>query len=244
NRCPGTPPGNAAPILAGHYYVNEGYGELSIPIVSGMQFIENLEASAAIRVFDYSNVGSDFTYKLGGRWSPVRDFTVRGTYSTGFRAPAVNELFFGTSDSGAVASDPCRGPGIAGGGPVPANCIAQGGPPGGTGDTATQIRSKVGGNAALQPETAKIYTAGMVFEPRWVRGFSATVDYYNIKIDQAIGAIGTGLILSQCYPTNPNQTPKYCDRAIHDQTFRIVTVVCSQQSVGADASDGIHLAHT
>src|SRR5262249_45609782 len=80
-------------ITAGHYYVNEGYGELSIPIVSGMQFIENLEASAAIRVFDYSNFGSDYTYKFGGRWSPVRDFTVRGTYSTGFRAPAVNELF-------------------------------------------------------------------------------------------------------------------------------------------------------
>src|SRR5262252_2195482 len=159
--------GNIEFITSGHYYVNEGYGELSIPIVSGRQFIENLEASAAIRVFDYNNFGSDFTYKFGGRWSPVRDFTVRGTYSTGFRAPSVAELFLGTSDSAPQASDPCRGPGVAGGGPVPANCIAQGGPPGGTGDTATQIRAKVGGNPALQPETAKIYTAGLVLEPRW-----------------------------------------------------------------------------
>src|SRR5499427_8030458 len=159
--------GNIATITSGHYYVNEGYGELSIPIVSGRQFIENLEASAAIRVFNYNNFGSDFTYKFGGRWTPVRDFTVRGTYSTGFRAPSVAELYLGTSDNFPQASDPCRGPGVAGGGPVPANCIAQGGPPGGTGDTATQIRAKVGGNPALQPETAKIYTAGLVLEPRW-----------------------------------------------------------------------------
>src|SRR5215813_3244304 len=144
--------GNIAFITAGHYYVNEGYGELSIPIVSGMQFIENLEASAAIRVFDYSNFGSDYTYKFGGRWTPVRDFTVRGTYSTGFRAPDIGALFLGTSDDFPRAQDPCRGSG-AGGPQVPANCTAQGGPASGTGDTSVQIRSKVGGNPALQPET-------------------------------------------------------------------------------------------
>src|SRR5215472_3624573 len=242
NTVAGTTSGNAQTITAGHYYLNEGYGELSIPIVSGMQFIENLEASAAIRVFNYSNFGSDFTYKFGGRWSPVRDFTVRGTYSTGFRAPAVNELFLGTSDNFPQASDPCRGPGVAGGGAVPANCVAQGGPPGGTGDTATQIRSKVGGNPNLQPETAKIYTAGLVLEPRWFRGFSATVDYYNISIDKSLATIGTGLILSQCYPTNPNQTPKYCDLVVRDANFRIVNVVDINQNVGGDATDGIDLA--
>ncbi len=235
--------GNIAFITAGHYYVNEGYGELSIPIVGGMQFIENLEASAAIRVFNYSNFGSDYTYKFGGRWSPVRDFTFRGTYSTGFRAPSVGDLFLGQSDSFPPLSDPCRGLGIAGGGPVPASCVAQGLPAGGTGDAQTQLRTKVGGNPALQPETAKIYTAGLVFEPRWVRGFSATVDYYNIKIDKAIGTIGAGLILNQCYPTSEGQASKYCDLVIRDPaTLRISNIINTNTNVGGDATDGIDLA--
>jgi outer membrane receptor protein involved in Fe transport len=100
----------------------------------------------------------------------------------------------------------------------------------------------VGGNPNLQPETAKIYTAGLVFEPRWVRGLSATVDYYNISIDKSLATIGTGLILSQCYPTNPNQTPKYCDLVVRDANFRIVNVVDINQNVGGDATDGIDLA--
>src|SRR5262249_54070005 len=127
--------GNIEFITSGHYYVNEGYGELSIPIVSGMHFIENLEASPAIREFNYNDVGSDFSYKVAGRWSAVRDFTVRGPSSTGFRAPDVGALFLGTSDDFPRAQDPCRGQGVAGGGPVPANCTAQGGPASGTGDT-------------------------------------------------------------------------------------------------------------
>jgi hypothetical protein len=56
-------------------------------------------------------------------------------------------------------------------------------------------RARVGGNPALQPETAKIYTAGVVIQPRWVRGFSATIDYYNIKVEKSISTIGAQLIL-------------------------------------------------
>ena len=235
--------GSQGSITAGHYYVNEGYGELSIPLVSGMPYVENLEATAALRVFNYSNFGSDYTYKFGGRWSLVRDFTVRGTYSTGFRAPDVSDLFLGQSDSAPSGSDPCRGP-VAGGGPVPANCLAQGIPSTGTGDTQTQLHARVGGNPNLQPERAKIYTAGVVVEPRWVRGLSATVDYYNIRIDQSISPIGAQLILNQCYPTDPAAAPRYCDLVRRDPALgdRIVAITDIKQNVGGDATDGIDLA--
>ncbi len=236
--------GNKGLITAGHYYLNEGYAELSIPFVSAMPYVENLEATAAVRVFNYNNFGSDYTYKFGGRWSVVRDFTVRGTYSTGFRAPSVGDLFFGQSDSFQTASDPCRGPGIAGGGPVPANCFTRDGiGPGGTGDTQTQLRARVGGNPALTPETAKIYTAGVVIEPRWVRGLSATIDYYNIAIDKSIAAIGEQLILNSCYPTNSSATPRYCDLVQRDPTTqRILNVIDINQNVGGDVTDGIDVA--
>ncbi len=235
--------GNKIAIASGHYYLNEGYGELSIPIVSGMPLAEILEATAAVRVFNYSNFGSDYTYKFGGRWSLVRDFTIRGTYSTGFRAPSIADLFLGSTDNFPSASDPCRGPGVAGGGPVPQNCLNQGIPASGTRDPQTQLRARVGGNPLLQPETAKIYTAGVVIEPRWVRGFSATIDYYNITIDKSITNRGAQLILNQCYPTDPAATPRYCDLVQRDpNTQRVLNIIDVQQNVGGDATDGIDLA--
>jgi len=233
--------GNKGEITAGHYYVNEGYGELSIPIVSGLTLVENLEATAAVRVFNYSSFGTDLTYKIGGRWSIIRDFTLRGTYSTGFRAPSVADLFAGRADGFPTASDPCRGPGVAGGGPVPQNCLNQGIPETGTGDTATQLRARSGGNPELQPETAKIYTAGIVVEPRWIRGFSATLDYYNIQITKSIGTIGAQLILNQCYPNDPAATPRYCELVQRNSSLRISNIININQNVGNDATDGIDL---
>src|SRR5260370_37119711 len=114
--------GNKGDIPRGHYYVHEGYGELSLPIISGMPFIRELEATAALRGFRYSNFGGDYTYKFGGRWSIIPDFTFRGTYSTGFRAPGILDLYQGQADAFPNVRDPCRGPGVAGGGPASSPC--------------------------------------------------------------------------------------------------------------------------
>src|SRR5713226_1782971 len=185
--------GNVGLITRGHYYVNEGYGELSIPIVSNVPGAASLEVTAAARVFNYNNFGSDITYKFGGLWKIIQDVSLRGTYSTAFRAPSISDLYLGQQDSFPPVRDPCRG--VALGGTNPASC-------GGlvTGDTATQLRSKVGGNPALKPETAKIFTAGIVLQPTFVKGLTATVDYYNITIDDNISRIGAAQILAGCYP--------------------------------------------
>jgi outer membrane receptor protein involved in Fe transport len=234
--------GNKSTITAGHYYVNEGYGELSIPIVSGKTFAENLEATAAIRVFDYSNFGADYTYKFGGRWTIVRDFTFRGTYSTGFRAPSISDLYLGGADAFPTASDPCRGPAITGA-PIPQNCLNQGIPSTGTGDISTQLRARSGGNPALQPEKSKMYTAGIVFEPRWVRGLTATLDYYHINIDQSIATIGAQLILNSCYPANADAAPRFCNLVQRSpDTQKVTYIINTTQNVGNDAIGGIDLA--
>jgi outer membrane receptor protein involved in Fe transport len=234
--------GNKGAITGGHYYVNEGYGELSIPIVSGMPFAESVEGTAAVRVFNYSNFGTDSTYKFGGRWTIIRDFTIRGTYSTGFRAPSIPDLFQGAGDAFPSASDPCRGPSVPGGGPVPQSCINAGIPGTGTGDTQTQLRARIGGNPALLPEKAKIYTGGVVYEPRWLRGFSATLDYYNIAITKAITNIGAQLILNACYPSDPNTAPRFCDLVQRDpSTLRVSNIIDINQNIGKDETDGIDL---
>ncbi len=190
----------------GSYHVNEGYAELDIPVVSNLPFAEDVEVQAAARAFNYSTFGSDVTYKFGGRWRPIRDFTLRGTYSTGFRAPDVSDLYGGQAPSAEVAVDPCAN--AAPNTPTGLRCAqfaaAQGAAASkvvNNGDSSTQLNSTVGGNPNLQPEKANIGTVGVVFEPTLpiLRGFTATVDYYNIKVTQNLGAITTPIILQGCY---------------------------------------------
>ncbi len=234
--------GNAAQITSGHYYVNEGYAELSVPIIGNLPFAEDVEATGAVRVSNYSTFGSQVTYKLGGRWRVIRDVTVRGTYSTGFRAPSISDLFLGQADSFPNVSDPCRGPGVAGGGPLPANCVPQGVPPVGSGDQQTQLRSKIGGNPTLKPETAQIFTVGVVLEPRMVRNLSVTIDYYNVNVENTITTIGASTILNGCYPTD-GSTPSYCDLVLRDPaTGKIQNIINLNTNVGKDYTDGIDLA--
>jgi outer membrane receptor protein involved in Fe transport len=232
--------GNKGEITRGQYYVNEGYAELSIPVVSGLPFAEDIEATAAVRGSRYSTFGSRATYKLGGRWRPIRDFTFRGTYSSGFRAPSISDLFLGQADSFPNVSDPCRGA-AAGGGTPPPNCAAQGLPANGTGDRQAQLRTRVGGNPGLRPERAKIFTAGVVVEPSMVKNLSVTVDYYNVTVDDSITSIGARTILAGCYPVDGQ--PKFCDLVERDPaTGRIINISNLNTNVGKDETDGIDLA--
>ena len=233
--------GNKGSITRGKYHVNEGYGELSVPILSNVDYAQDLEATIAGRVFNYSTFGTGGTYKFGTRWRVVRDFTVRGTYSTGFRAPSISDLYAGLADAFPPVSDPCRGAGVAGGGPPPGSC----GPAANNGDAQTQLRSQVGGNPLLKPEHAKMFTTGIVIEPRMVRNLAITVDYYNITVDDTITTLGASVILSGCYPSDPSATPKYCNLITRDPvTQRITNIVNQAVNVGQDKTDGIDLALT
>src|SRR5581483_1325758 len=136
------------------YKVNEAYAEFSVPL------LQTLGASAAVRFSDYSVFGTTTTYKGGLRWQPVEDFGLRGTYSTGFRAPNLGELY-GLTSFAATLIDPC-GPTAGGVAPIyQAGCARQGVPPGFV-QANTQITTFTGGNPNLKPEKSDSYTAGIV----------------------------------------------------------------------------------
>jgi outer membrane receptor protein involved in Fe transport len=232
----------------GSYHINEGYAELNIPILSNMPFIESLEAVAAARVSNYSSFGSTTTYKVGAMYTPVRDFSVRGTVSTGFRAPGITSLFGGQGPNAEAASDPC-GTGVAAGSALATQCaanLARGG--GGAvavnnGDDNTQILSTSGGNTALKPEKADIFTVGLVFQPSMVKGLSLTADYYGIDIRSNIGFITTPVILAGCYPGaggTPNQA--FCDLVKRGPNGQIRDVTDVLQNVGKLSTQGLDLA--
>src|SRR5438128_2050940 len=236
----------------GQYKVHEGYAELSIPIVSNVPGVRNLEASVAGRAVNYDTFGGKFTYKFGARYTPVPDLTVRGTYSTAFRAPTISELFLGQSETAPPASDPCKGP-LSGNpnDPLVKQCTATGAPATGSGDQGNQELARQGGNSNLKAETAKVFTAGVVVQPRMIRDLSFTLDYYHMTVDNLVGTIGTSSILAGCYPAASPATAAnaqaYCDLITRSDVRqggngRILFVTDVNQNVGQLSTAGIDFA--
>ena len=73
---------------------------------SSVSAAATFDASAAVRYSDYSTFGGATTGKAGFRWQPISDLALRGTYSKGFRAPNLGELY-GLTQFGATLVDPC-----------------------------------------------------------------------------------------------------------------------------------------
>ena len=162
-----------------------------------------LELSGAARFSDYSASGSTTTFKAGANWKPIRDLRLRATWSEGFRAPTIGELFGTPSRFDQEITDPCS----AVGGVIPpavaANCIAQGVPPGGVYvQNNPQISVITGGNENLKPETSKGWNLGAVYSPAFIPRLSLEANYYNIKVKGAIQAINANTTLQQCVVNN------------------------------------------
>ncbi|MBC7975361.1 MAG: TonB-dependent receptor [Myxococcales bacterium] len=233
--------GNAQAPTEGSYNVVEGFGELSLVPVSGKKFAEWVELNFAARAFRYNTFGSGVTWKAGGLFRSVNGIAVRGTYSTAFRAPSVSELFQGKADSFPATADPCdtkpRGTTIVLDPNVASQCAMQG-----VADTAVfgtaQQRTQVGGNTELKAETAKVLTAGVVFEPPQVKGLSLTADYWRVDIDEAIQTLGATVILANCYNKN---IQSYCDQVYRNPNlgYAIDYIDNPVANVGGTATSGI-----
>lgn len=178
---------------SGSYHLQEAYVELSAPLLAGLPGVEKLEVNAAVRYSDYSSVGSKSTSKLGVLYRPVRPLLLRATYSQGFRAPSILELYQGQRQTNFQAVDPCNGggagqPGCAG---VPASYNQ-------SQFNSGLARGVTAGNVNLKPETADTYALGMTLAPESLRGFSLTADKFKIKVKDAIAAQSASQILLSC----------------------------------------------
>ena len=138
-----------------------------------------------------------WTWKAGGSWEPGYGIKIRGNYSRAVRAPNIGELFtplvVGLTNLGI---DPCAGSGSVNNANLRAVCLAQGAPVGTIGlitnPTAAQANIVTGGNLELEPEKANTWTLGVVFQPEFLPRFSMSLDYYNIKVTDLIGAAAAG----------------------------------------------------
>jgi iron complex outermembrane receptor protein len=202
--------GARTPPDSGGYSAKEVFGELIVPLIED-GFIKSATIEAGIRYSDYSTTGTSTTWKVGGAIEPIEGFKFRAMYQVAVRSPNIQELYQSPVRAlGNLTVDPCAG---AAPSAPQVLCLATGAPTGiygGISQPASgQINISTQGNPDLDVERAKTWTVGAVLTPSFLPGFSATVDWFKIRISDLIAAPTQSDILNGCYSTslNPGQTP-------------------------------------
>ncbi|HET8750018.1 MAG TPA: TonB-dependent receptor, partial [Sphingomicrobium sp.] len=136
-----------------------------------------LSFNGAVRRTHYSLSGTVYTWKAGGIWDALPGLRFRATRSRDIRAPNIAELFENGGSSNTNVFDPVLGQSV-------------------------QVREISAGNPDLKPEKADTLTAGAVVHPAFLPGFSASVDYYDIRIRDAIATLGAPTLAQGCFAGN------------------------------------------
>lgn len=203
----------AGPTLPidGRYTVREIYGEVRVPLMQDQPGAQLLSVNGSARYSDYDTGVHTDTWAIGAEWAPVKQARLRGSYSQAIRAANIIELFLGQGlNLFNLSQDPC-GTSSTGAPPTAtlAQCLLTGLKPSQYGsslltNSAGQYNYLQGGNTNLQPETAKTYTLGAVFEP--LANLTASIDYFHIKIDDVVSRIPPALAVTQCIAVG-----QFCD---------------------------------
>jgi iron complex outermembrane receptor protein len=147
-------PDNARTNAKRHSY--SAYAELDTDPVEG------LTTTLAGRYEHYSDFGSTWNGKFAARWEVVRGYALRGSVSTGFRAPSLHQQFFTTSSTNFIAGVPVDIATVAVNSPV----------------------AQALGSKSLKPEKSVNLSFGATANP--LRGLTFTADYYHIKIKDRV----------------------------------------------------------
>jgi iron complex outermembrane recepter protein len=155
------------------------------------------------------------TGKLGLRYQASPQVLLRGTWSTGFRAPALLDLY-GPVQAGvsAVQNDPKNCTGANAGNP--SFC-------------ATQFNVYSGGNSKLKPETSRSFTLGFVVEP--AQGLSVGFDYFDTQVKDLIQVLADSFLLE-----NEDQ---YQDRVTRGPSGEIVIIDQRLENLGKTIIKGL-----
>jgi len=211
---------------SGSYHTNELSAEVLIPIIGGdiaRPGFEAVELNGSYRWVDNSIAGTESVWSLGLRWQLVQDLTLRATYSRNFRAPTLTQLVAPQSTSASsVGPDPCDADRISGG-PNPdvrlANCQAEWDANPQYGDLADfqdpaenfiVAQVTTGGNPDLRNETSDTTTYGLVLQPRFLPGFTFSVDRIEIDLTDGLSAFEPTDFMATCYDSTP-QPMEVCD---------------------------------
>ncbi len=182
--------------FSGSQNVKEAFAEVAVPLASEAPWAYALDANGAFRITDYRTSGTVTTWKVGLTYQPIEEIRLRGTLSRDIRAPNLAELFTTRTTGTSTIIDRATN----------------------TQSNFTQIG---GGNPNLQPEIAKTYTYGVVFRPTFAPGLQLSLDYYDIRIKNAIGTVGAQQVADNCFA---GQTI-FCPQITRDPATNRITQV-------------------
>jgi iron complex outermembrane receptor protein len=201
-------------LTAKNRTVKAAYVEVLVPV------IEALEVTGALRVDDYSGFGSTVNPKVSAKYRPLDWLMFRGSFNTGFRVPAFNQIFNGVTQS-----------------PNPGNTLvdpttcATGAVSTLPGCSAITPETLSGGNVNLGPETSKQHSIGVVLQPS--SRFSASFDYWSIAVDDTIGALTLRQLL--------DNISFFPDRVT--RTNNIITLIdLRADNIGSRRTEGLEVA--
>lgn len=249
--------GNAEAPTFGGYTVKEAFVEFEMPI------IDSLSIGGAARFADYSTSGE--TEAFAGRlvWSPLESLKFRAQAARAVRAPNIGELFAPGGENFATVQDPCNNITAASTGNVAENCrsvpsiAARIAATGSFTLTQPEIQGTGGftgkGNLLLTPEEADTLSLGVVWDGDVpvVGPITASIDYFKIEVDNAIGTVGRQAAINFCYNADPANFPNnFCDLIVRDtrgnaiQQGEITEVNSGFINEGTEVTEGIDLALT
>jgi outer membrane receptor protein involved in Fe transport len=247
----------------------EIYGELLVPIVKDLPLIQEFNLELGGRYSDYSTSGGTNTFKILGDWGVMDWARVRGGFNRATRAPNLAEQFLGKSQVTVTLSDPCSQGQTGTAAPYSANattnaagaanvlalCRALMTPAAGDvyygvaanlQPASASTTSFLVGSTAVQPESAKTWTAGLVlrspFENPWVSGLGATIDWYSIRIEDIISQQSINDVWKACI-TSAASTSAECAVVGRDPfDGRPSQSLLSYTNVGQIRFNGVDLA--
>lgn len=226
--------GGVSAIDAG-FDTNEYFGELLVPVLSDLPFIQELSLEGAYRRFDFSTTGTGDADKIGATWVVNDEIRFRAQRQTTVRSPNLGEfagpevqlslaLFDPTSPSfiprlgGRFDGDPC----LDGRGD-PDQCAAQGAAAPGTPFDTSQAIYSFGGNPNIDTEKGETHTYGFVYTPSFAEGASLSVDYVDIEILDAVSQIQPIAALTNCYIDNPVPGNPLCGAVLRDPATGLIS---------------------
>jgi iron complex outermembrane receptor protein len=217
--------------LPSHSYGNRNIGAAFAEV--DMPFTKDLDVDVAARADRYSDFGGTVNPKVTVRWQPAKVLMLRGSASTGFRAPTIFDRYGyrlpgATALSSAKWDDPVLCPGGTVGVPGTGRAVA-GANPLIVCNAIMPIQQ--GSNPDVQPEKARNLTLGVVVEP--FKNASATIDYYDIKVTNSIGVLAQNAIF-----TNP---AKYADLFVRNPDGSLAYVKDTTSNLGDLRTSGIDL---
>ncbi len=228
--------GRAPYHVAGSRNVSALSAEMVLPVTKALEF------QLAARYDRYSDFGGTFNPKIGFLFKPTQTIFARGSYNTGFRAPALDELY--GPQSATFTSDAYNDPLLCPGGVVAAGGVE-------SRDCEQQPQALTGGNRALKPEKSKTFTLGIGFEP--TNNLVFTADYWNINLKDQISAFPEQAIFAdparyaarfvRCNQVPVAERPSY-DRCQNEfaNSNALAYIVALSDNLGGVKTDGLDLS--